>query len=184
MPYKSKKKRREYMRKYRAKDKVSVNPVNPVNPKPRRGRKTKLTSELHEQIVKYVEAGNYNKVACQAVDISEVTYYDWLKRGEAGEEPFLKFLKSIRGAEARAEIRNVTMINIAAKKDWRAALEMLARKYHKRWGLKKQIEGIGEEPLPVPTVNVVINTEKQCLEIIDKEVKATGIKPTKTKKVK
>ncbi len=29
MPYKSKKKQKEYMRKYRAKSKVSVNPVNP-----------------------------------------------------------------------------------------------------------------------------------------------------------
>lgn len=34
MPYKDKEKRKEYMRKYRAKGKVSVNPVNPVNPKP------------------------------------------------------------------------------------------------------------------------------------------------------
>lgn len=201
MPYKSKKKQREYLRKYmrenRKKKKVSVKPVKPkpikpVKPvKPRRGRKTKLTPKLQEQIIKYVEAGNYNKVACQAVGIGEWTYYNWIKRGEKAleleekgkkipesEKKFSQFSQSIRGAEARGEIRNVTIIQIAAKKDWRAALEILARKYPKRWGLKKQIGGTGEEPLPVPTITVVVDAEKQSLEVIDKEVKAIDIKRT------
>lgn len=213
MPYKSKKKQREYLRKYmrenRKKKKVSVKPVKPkpvksvksVEPikpvKPRRGRKTKLTPKLQEQIIKYVEAGNYNKVACQAVGICEWTYYNWRKQGEKAEKKlregkkltnkeneFSQFSQSIRGAEARAEIRNVTIINIAAKKEWRAALEMLARKYPKRWGIKKQIEGIGEEPLPVPEVTVVVDMKKQALKVIDEEKsKAIDIKPTNIKKI-
>lgn len=162
------------------------------------GRKTKLTPKLQEKIVKYIEAGNYIKVACKAVGISERTYEMWNKKGleienkcfdddsnkiklewqklTEFEKTKFRFFRSIREAEARAEIRNVAMINIAAKKEWRAALQMLARKYHKRWGLKKQIGGIGDEPLPVPSITVVIDTKKQSLEVIDKEVKAIDIK--------
>jgi len=145
------------------------------------GRKTKLTPELKEQIIKYIEAGNYAKVACQAVGISEFIYYYWKRQGKKAEEKLeegkkltdrenelYQLYQSIRGAEARAEIRNVTSINLAARKDWRAALEMLARKYHKRWGTKtiKQIGGTGEEPIKIEIKNE--DLENQIIKQLDK----------------
>lgn len=107
------------MRENRKKKKVSVKPVKSV--KPRRGRKTKLTPELKDDIIKYIEAGNYIKHACQLVGISEQTYYTWIKRGEAGEDQFLEFLESIKKAGAKAIARNVLIIQAAAKKSWQAA---------------------------------------------------------------
>lgn len=153
--------------------------------------KSKLTPELLEQIVQYIKVGNYNKDACQAVGISERVYYKWLKRGEKAlkleekgnkipkkEEIYVQFVQSIKKAKAKAVIRNVLVIQTAAKKSWQAAAWWLERSHHKDWGIKKQIGGIGEEPLPVPTVTVVIDTKKQSLEVkkIDKEVKAIDIK--------
>ena len=52
------------------------------------GRKTKLNPELQEEIVKRIRAGNYIRVACQAVGISHTTYFDWLKKGEEGRSPY------------------------------------------------------------------------------------------------
>lgn len=124
--------------------------------------KSKLTPELQEKIIKYIKAGNYNKVACQAVGVWESTYYRWVERGEKAlefqekgkkvqesEEIYCKFCESIRQAEAEAEVRNVTVIQVAAKEDWRAALAILGRKYPARWGEKEQLGGIGEEPIKV-----------------------------------
>jgi transposase len=68
--------------------------------------RTKLTPELQEKIIKYIKGGNYIVIACQAVGISEVTYYDWIKKGEAGREPYADYADAIKKARAEAEIRN------------------------------------------------------------------------------
>lgn len=153
--------------------------------------KTKLTSELQEQLVKYIEAGNYIKDACNMVGICESTYYNWIERGEKAleleekekkipksEKIYLEFLESIKKAKAKAVIRNVLIIQKAAKKSWQAAAWWLERSHYKDWGVKKLIGGTGEDPLPVPSVTVVIDTKKQSLKVkkIDKEVKTIDIK--------
>ncbi len=96
----------------------------------------------------------------------------------------MEFLESIKKAKAKAVIRNVLIIQTAAKKTWQAAAWWLERSHHKDWGIKKQIGGIGEEPLPVPVITVVVDAEKQTLKVIDKEVEAIDTKLTKIKKVK
>jgi transposase len=82
------------------------------------GRKTKLTPKLQEEIIKYVEAGNYAKDACQAVGIGRSTFYDWLKWCKEGREPFSEFLDTIKKAKTKAVIRNVLIIQTEAKKRW------------------------------------------------------------------
>ncbi len=96
--------------------------------------KSKLTPELQEQLIKYIEAGNYVKIACQAVGIAEKTYYRWVKRGEKAseleekekkipksEKVYLDYLDTIKKAEAKAIIRNVFIIQKAADKIFRRA---------------------------------------------------------------
>ena len=114
--------------------------------------KTKLTPKIQEEIIKYIRGGNYIETACNAVGVCRKTYYNWLQRGaialrleEKGEKVpenekiFLHFLHTTQQAVAKAEIRNVTIIQMAAKKDWHAAMEILARKYPKRWGKKDKL---------------------------------------------
>lgn len=104
-------------------------------------------------MVKYIKAGNYTKIACKALGIGKTTHYTWMERGkkaseleekgnkiQKSEKIYRDYRDSIRQAEAEAEIRNVTIIQVAAKDDWRAALEILARKYSKRWGRKESIK--------------------------------------------
>ncbi|GAH20976.1 unnamed protein product, partial [marine sediment metagenome] len=59
---------------------------------------------------------NYIKEACQAVDIDPSTYRGWIRRGKIGKEPFSRFSRSIKKAKAKAIIRNVLIIQTAAKK--------------------------------------------------------------------
>lgn len=126
------------------------------------GRKTKLTPELQEEIIKYIEAGNYAKDACKAVGIGRSTYYYWKEQGEKAEKKleegkklsdkeneFLDFLDTTRQAEAEGELNIFLEICQQVKKDWRAGMEILGRKYPKRWGRKEMRGGIKDSPIEI-----------------------------------
>ena len=117
------------------------------------GRHGKLTPELQETILKYIEAGNYAKHACQAVGISEKTYYEWLKKGENAKRTtnrYGEFSKSIKESQAKAIIRNVTIVNKAAKDgDWKAAMTWLERTQPEHYSRREYIsQDINMKTLP------------------------------------
>jgi hypothetical protein len=61
----------------------------------------KFSPELADQWVKaYQELGAVS-FACDAVGISKVSFYDWMHRGERGEEPYQEFYYSARRARAK-----------------------------------------------------------------------------------
>ncbi|MHA1304883.1 MAG: IS630 transposase-related protein [Candidatus Heimdallarchaeaceae archaeon] len=109
----------------------------------------KLTSELQGQIVKYIKSGNYVETACDAVGIAKKTYYEWLKKGEQGIEPYSNFSNAIKKAKAEAIMRNVLIIQTAAPKNWQAAGWWLERTCYKLFGRKEQLGGIADEPLEI-----------------------------------
>ena len=102
--------------------------------------KTKLTPELQKKLIKCIRAGSYIVVACRAVGISEFAFYDWIKKGKKGIEPYTKFTKSVRQAQAIGELKIYSEIRSQVKKDWRAGMEILARKYPQRWAKKDKLE--------------------------------------------
>lgn len=148
--------------------------------------KLKLTPELNEQITKYIEAGNYIKIACRMVGISRSTHYNWMERGKKAleleekgkkvpesEKVYLDYLDTIKKAEATAIVRNVLIIQTAAKKTWQAAAWWLERAHYKDYGIKKQIGGTGDEPIKIEIKNKDLEDElKKQLNIIRKRVNA------------
>ena len=105
------------------------------------GRHTKLTPELQEKIVRYIEAGNYARTACLACGICEETYYDWLRKAEdtKTKSKYSDFSESIANARAKAEIRNATLVNKAAETDAKHAEWWLERTNWKKWGRKDHL---------------------------------------------
>jgi len=108
----------------------------------RRGRKTKLTSELQEKICKYIENGHTVEQACALVGIAEPTYYRWLRRGkESKTGKFREFLEAVKSAEKIAESKYLAIITRAAvgdpekkvKGDWKAAAWYLERRNPKQF---------------------------------------------------
>ncbi|MBA7635465.1 hypothetical protein ES703_43069 [subsurface metagenome] len=115
--------------------------------------KTKLTKELIEEICKRLRASWYAKVAAESVGISESTYYRWIERGKKAseleekgkkvpesEKIYREFWESVRQSDAVGEGVLITAILSKIKEDWRAALEILSRKYHERWGRRESIK--------------------------------------------
>lgn len=68
------------------------------------GRRTKLNDKVQEQIVKHISAGVSVADACAASGIGERTFYDWITRGEAGEEQFAQFSQVVTRARNAAKI--------------------------------------------------------------------------------
>ena len=67
------------------------------------GRRTKLTSEVHQAIVDAVRNGCFDWIAAQAAGIDPSTFWRWMRRGErSSEQPFRQFCKEVKQARAQA----------------------------------------------------------------------------------
>lgn len=114
-----------------------------------RGRRTKLTAAVQQAIVNQVINGNYLKVAAAYAGIDESTFYNWMRRGEEeGKGDYFDFFQSVRQAEARLEVRNVTIIteHIVDNHDPDAAMSFLERRFRERWGRSEKLPEQMEPP--------------------------------------
>ena len=69
------------------------------------------------------------KLAASAAGISEQTLYEWIRKGDAGRDPYKTFVSDLRKAEnTRAETLLDNIIK-AGTKDWRSNAWLLERRY-------------------------------------------------------
>ena len=101
--------------------------------KKKRGRKCTYSLEKADLIIKYLEAGNTKKASYEALGIDAMTFYRWVQKYE-------NFANRIKEAEARAEIRNVAIINKAAQTSWQASAWWLERRRKEDYGKKEQLD--------------------------------------------
>jgi len=90
--------------------------------------------------------------ACALVGISEQTYYEWLRKGGEGKQPYGEFLESVKKAEAKAEELAVgTVIRVGLDPEnpnWQAAMTYLERRYPERWGRRNRLDMGNAEDKP------------------------------------
>ena len=100
------------------------------------GRKTALTPDVADHIVRLLKSGSYVDVACAAAGVGRSSFYEWYARGEldTGSRAFRDFRERVDKARAQGEAINVAHIANAAAKDWKAAAWLLAHQYPDRWG--------------------------------------------------
>lgn len=92
------------------------------------GRKPKMSAEKFEEIELIVSNSNYIKVACRFAGVSESCFYEWLAKPENTE-----YLERLRRAECAGEIGAAGCLTNAARKDWKAAVAYLERRWAARW---------------------------------------------------
>lgn len=99
------------------------------------GRPTKLTPQLHLEIVKFIEAGNYIETAAAVAGVSPSTLRHWIRRGARQRDgPYRLFSEAVKRAEARAEASALVRIRQAGEKNWTAEAWYLERKFPHKWG--------------------------------------------------
>jgi hypothetical protein len=113
-------------------------------------RPTKLTPDVQQDLVYALSEGAAIAHACDYAGISERTYYDWMARGEAGEEAFAQFLQTITRARGRGVLRHLGTISRASEAgSWQAAGWLLQHRYPQEYGAKLKIQGDADNPLRV-----------------------------------
>ena len=113
-------------------------------------RRTKLTPETKEDIVKALRAGNSRRDSALYAGVSETTFYSWMARGREGEPLYAEFLEAVEKAEAQSVVRNVAIIQRAAEETWQAAAWWLERKRPDDWGRRQRMDiGADKEELEV-----------------------------------
>ncbi len=83
-------------------------------------------------LIKAVAAGNTYQTSCRVMKVSHTTFQHWREMDPT-------FQAAVEEAEAGAIMRNVAVIQEAAKKHWQAAAWFLERKYPQDWALRQVI---------------------------------------------
>lgn len=123
------------------------------------GRKTKLTPLVQERICESIRLGNYKTVAAQSAGVHIATLIDWENRGtgEHARQPYIEFVEALTEAENQSERALVGYWRVAAAKDWRAARDLLARRFPDRWKDQSRVQVTGSLDL-VATVRELAAT--------------------------
>jgi transposase len=112
-------------------------------------RKTKLTPELEEKLLKFLRAGNYVETACRCVGLHKDTFYEWMKRGTKGEKPFAALVEAVDRAMAESEARDLHTIGVASQTQWTAAAWRLERRFPEKFGRRDSTKIDGKVDLSV-----------------------------------
>ncbi len=99
-------------------------------------RPSKYDQPAAEVLLTAVAAGLSNKTAAELAGVSERTLYGWMRRGKAGEQPFLQDIK--RG-QAEAVGSAMKVIREAAERvTWQAAAWWLERRHPDLYGSERR----------------------------------------------
>ncbi|MEM2508966.1 MAG: transposase [Candidatus Thermoplasmatota archaeon] len=112
-------------------------------------RKSKLTAEVEEALLKMIEQGLTVKRACNALGISEKTFYSWIERGKTGKGKYAEFLDKVKKAEAKFIADAVEKIKEAGQKNWQALAWLLERKFPEEFGKKESLQVEGKMSIDV-----------------------------------
>lgn len=127
---------------------MASTPTEPKTAKSRKnrgGRPSKIDPKVERDIVRLVEEGNFPDVAAQAAGIDRATFYRWMKRGREGDPAYAGFATEIARAEAFAQTELVKVVRRGDEQGKsfgraRARLELLQRRFGRRWSQKIQHE--------------------------------------------
>jgi hypothetical protein len=68
------------------------------------GRVTLLTQAVARSVVRNIREGAFEWTAAEAAGISRAMFYQWIERGDRGEQPFAVFAAQVRQASAQARL--------------------------------------------------------------------------------
>ncbi len=110
-----------------------------------------LTPEVHDRIVEALRSGCYLETAAAYAGVPRATFYEWLRRGRAGDgDRFVRLADAIEKALADAELRDLLTIARASESQWQASAWRLERRYPEKYGRRQVLQHEGPQGGPIP----------------------------------
>jgi hypothetical protein len=108
------------------------------------GRPTKLTPEVRDGIVGFIQKGVHPYIAAGAFGVAVGTYDEWMGRGR-GTDPlrpsdpvYIEFAEAVEAAQHQAEAALVAMAVLKAKSTSDLVL-ILERRFGERWRERREV---------------------------------------------
>ena len=108
------------------------------------GRPSKLTPKTREKFLLAIRTGATIEVAANTAGIRPSTVYEWMRRGQGTDSrptapEFAEFADEVQKAIADSEMILLTRWNQATRTDWKAARDLLARRFPERYALTQKV---------------------------------------------
>ena len=120
---------------------------------------SKFTPEVREKVLAAIRVGVSKKTAAEYAGITYDTLHNWEVRGEkqaSGE--YRDFLNDMTQAAAAADVADMSLIGVAAQKDWRAAAWRLGKRHPKEYADNQKVELSGS----ISVLSVLEEVESRC----------------------
>lgn len=132
--------------------------------------KTKLNPTIKKQIGDNITLGMPLKFAAEAAGISEVTFYNWMNRGESESKgQFFEFHEYIKECQSKAVQLHLKLITKAATEGaWQASAWILERRHPEEFGRREKIE-MDANLKHSGELDLNTLTDEQLIEIINNE---------------
>jgi|TARA_R110000824_G_scaffold141291_1_gene307764 hypothetical protein len=124
-----------------------------------RGRKSKLTPQLAENLGLLIREGCFVVNACDIVGINQDTFYDWKKRGRADLEEgentiYSEFVELVTREESKLEAELIQLWKgymVGPDGDYRAIRDFMRYRWPKRYSptVKTELSGTDGEPIEI-----------------------------------
>jgi hypothetical protein len=80
------------------------------------------------------------ETAAACAGIHKDTFYEWMKKGARGQQPYVAFAEAVNKAVAESESRDLATILKAAQSQWQAAAWRLERRFPEKYGRNDRVK--------------------------------------------
>jgi len=94
-----------------------------------RGRRPGITPEVTAAVLAAVRVGAPLEVAAQAAGVSRSTFWDWMRKGDDGKQPYADFSESVRRTEAEVHVVVVGAVRQAIGRNPELALRWMRMRW-------------------------------------------------------
>lgn len=104
---------------------------------------TAPTDDEIARIVLLIRNNVPREIAAMSIGINRETVYLWLRKAEAGDPRYIKFMEEFDAADAEGTVKLVMDVQRAGREDWRASQWALSKKHRNRYGDRLELEHSG-----------------------------------------